>query len=76
MPTQMGTTVQGDRLQDRYPNISKFEIILDDADMAASGSKEEDFVLSVKLKYQSWGGRMYWSDKQDKWLRSIAGEDY
>lgn len=64
-----------DRVVDMYPCITDFEDILEDARMSACNDKEEEFVKSTKDKYQQWGGRMFWSVKQDQWLRSIAGDD-
>lgn len=64
------------RLIDHYSkSLHEFEVILDDARMSASTNKEEDFVKQAKQKYDEYGGRMYWSEAQDRWLRVIAGPD-
>ena len=45
--------------------------------MQASSDKEEAFVKDVKAKYDDRGALMFWSEKQDRWLRAIAGpEDF
>lgn len=62
------------KLEDSYTNLSEFETLLDDADMQASTESEVDFVEQSKEKYRKWGGTMFWSDKQDTWLRKIGGE--
>lgn len=64
-----------DKLFDKYPSISDFEEILEDARMAACNDTEESFVAETIKKFESWGGRMYWSEKQDNWLRKIAGTE-
>lgn len=63
------------RLADRYTYLADFEEILEDARMQAANDKEETFVRDVTVKYREWGGRMFWSDSQDNWLRKIAGPD-
>lgn len=63
------------RLADRYTYLADFEEILEDARMQAANDKEETFVSDVTAKYREWGGRMFWSDSQDNWLRKIAGPD-
>ena len=65
------------KVEDQYKSMSDFEEILEDAVMAASTDREEEFVKKAKQNYDAYGGRMFWSEKQDRWLRSIAGaEDY
>lgn len=63
------------QLMDHYDSTSEFECILEDARMQAQNDKEEEFVEQTSKKYKEWGGRMFWSDKQDAWLRNIAGAD-
>lgn len=63
------------QLVDHYNSMSEFEVILEDARMSASNDKEEEFVAQTKKKYNDWGGGMFWSEKQDRWLRSIAGAE-
>ena len=63
------------RLEDMYPSLDVFEGILDDALMAAGSDNEENFVKETKKKYDTYGGRIFWSKKQDDWLRRISGED-
>lgn len=63
------------RLEDQYKAMKDFEEILEDARMAADSDVEEKFVSETKVKYDKWGGTMFWSEKQDRWLRVIAGAD-
>lgn len=64
----------GDKLHDRYDNISMFEVLLEEARMNALDEHGEQFVADVIKKYDKWGGGMFWSDKQDAYLRKISGE--
>jgi len=63
------------RLVDRYPSITVFEQLLEEARMNAETDHAEGFVKDVRIKYGQWGGTMYWSDAQEKYLRRIASGD-
>lgn len=63
------------KVVDLYDSMAEFESTLEDARMSATTDREEEFVAQTKEKYDKWGGRMFWSEKQDAWLRRIAGPD-
>jgi len=63
------------KLHDMYESMSEFEVMLEDARMSASSDREEEFVAKAEANYTIYGGRMFWSEAQDRWLRSIAGDD-
>lgn len=67
----------GGRVGERYKVMSDFEVLLEDARMAASSDFEEEFVAQTKENYNQFKAKMFWSEKQDQLLRRIAGpEDY
>lgn len=63
------------KLEDHYRSLTEFEEILEDARMQASNDREVQFVKDTQAKYDDWGGRMFWSEAQDLWIRRIAGAD-
>lgn len=63
------------RLQDRYPSIAEFELLLQDATWNAGTDKADVFVKEIKKKYDMYGGSMFWSDAQDEWLLALAEGD-
>ena len=67
--------MSGERAEDLYDSMSEFEELLEDAGMQASDDNSEKFVKEVKANYDKWGLRMFLSDKQNNWLKRIAGWD-
>lgn len=57
---------------ERFDSVSDFEVLLDDARMAASNDWEESFVRNVKWRYDQYGGNTFLSDKQLAALEKIA----
>lgn len=73
----VSSSISSTRLEDLFSSLKDFEEILIDARMNASTDFEEGFVRTTQANYDQYSGRMFWSEKQDQILRSIAGpEDY
>ena len=65
----------GERLLDHFSSTGEFECCLEDARMSASTDREEEFVASLSQKYKEWGHKMFLSEAQNNWLRTIAGPE-
>ncbi len=63
------------KVHDFYDNISEFEGILEVADDNVTGQKNIQFVEDTKKKYKEYGGGMFWSDAQNKYLRRLAEDE-
>lgn len=73
----MTTGKFGARVEDSYKQVSEFEVMLEDARMAAATDFEEEFVAQAAENFKQFKAKMFWSEKQDQLLRRIAGpEDY
>lgn len=60
------------RLEDKYDSMDEFAMILKNAKYSASTPGADTFVKDVEKKFCDYGGRMFWSDTQDEWLRKLA----
>lgn len=49
-----------------------FGDLMDEAEDEAKGSWEENFVSDIRDKFDSYGDRMYLSEKQEEILKRIA----
>lgn len=53
-------------------DIPEFDVLLEDAEDAATTEWEMDFVSDMKEKYEQYGDKMYVTEKQIAALEKIA----
>lgn len=62
-------------IKDLFDDVSEFEDLLTSAEDNAETGWEMNFVEETREKYETWGKKMFLSDKQLSILERIAGEE-
>lgn len=63
----------GDQVRDYFDERIDFQMLLSEAEDMAETSREMDFVAGLQDKFHDYGMKMFLSDRQLSWLRSIVG---
>lgn len=63
-----------DRVSTHFPDIKDFNALLEAAEEKNPGSREGVFLQETRERYTKYGAGMFFSPKQLRWLRKIAGE--
>lgn len=61
-----------DTILDHFESADDFEDTLLRAELKAKGQRDQDFVESIRDKFDEYGERMFLSDAQNLWLSDIA----
>ena len=62
-------------VQELYPNVTDFEVLLEDARMNAANDWEETFVSDLRDRYAQYGRRMFLTEAQQQHLERIASDN-
>ena len=63
-----------DRVSTHFPDVKDFTELLEAAEAKNPGGREGVFVQETRERYTKYGAGMFFSPKQLRWLRKIAGD--
>jgi hypothetical protein len=67
-----GEPLNAKRVSDFFDNADDFMEHLDLADSNADTETQMQFVSDLREKFEQYGTQMFFSDKQNNWLKSLA----